>query len=133
VRSGRLQRRSRQAFLKIYLYQGILLLAVSSGALLLGPVHAYSALLGGLLYLLPNLYFTWRVLYGKRPAETAQQVVISLYASEIGKMVLAAGLFSATFLLVDPLRPFSLFLTFILLQLFGWMLQWRLNNRFLKL
>ncbi|SEG84605.1 ATP synthase I chain [Marinobacterium lutimaris] len=86
-----------------------------------------------MLYLLPNLYFTWRVLFSKRPAETAQQVVISLYSSEIGKMVLAAGLFSATFVLVKPLSPFPLFLTFILLQLSGWMLQWRLNNRFLKL
>lgn len=133
VRSGRLQKRSRQAFLKVYLIQSGLLVAVAAACLIKGPVEAYSALLGGMLYLLPNLYFTWRVLYSKRPAETAQQVVISLYASEIGKMVLAAGLFSATFVLIDPLSPFSLFLTFILLQLSGWMLQWRLNNRFLKL
>ncbi|GGC10688.1 hypothetical protein GCM10011352_41450 [Marinobacterium zhoushanense] len=131
--SGRLQKRGRRAFLKVYLIQSGLLLAIAAGLLLKSPVESYSALIGGLLYLLPNLYFTWRVLYSKRPAETAQQVVISLYASEIGKMVLAAGLFSATFLLVDPLSPFSLFLTFILLQLSGWMLQWRLNNRFLKL
>ncbi len=133
VRSGRLQQRSRQAFLRIYLIQFLLLLLVSAGALVLGTVTAYSALLGGLLYLLPNLYFTWRVLYSKRPADTAQQVVISLYASEIGKMLVAALLFSAVFLLVQPLSPFSLFLTFILLQLSGWMLQWRLGNRFLKL
>lgn len=131
--SGRLQKRGRRAFLKVYLIQGGLLSVIAAGLLVKGPVEAYSALIGGLLYLLPNLYFTWRVLYTKRPVETAQQVVIGLYASEIGKMVLAAGLFSATFLLVDPLSPFSLFLTFILLQFTGWMLQWRLNNRFLKL
>lgn len=133
VISGRLQRRSRRAFLKVYLIQCGLLAAITAGLLIKSPVESYSALIGGLLYLLPNLYFTWRVLYSKRPSETAQQVVIGLYASEIGKMVLAAGLFSATFILVKPLSPFSLFLTFILLQLSGWMLQWRLNNRFLKL
>ncbi|WP_165900361.1 ATP synthase subunit I [Marinobacterium mangrovicola] len=133
IRSGRLQKRSRQAFLKVYLIQTGVLAVVAAACLVKGPVEAYSALLGGMLYLLPNLYFTWRVLFSKRPAETAQQVVISLYSSEIGKMVLAAGLFSATFVLVKPLSPFPLFLTFILLQLSGWMLQWRLNNRFLKL
>lgn len=133
VRSGRLQQRSRAAFLRIYLLQFLLLLLITAGAWVQGRVTAYSALLGGLLYLIPNLYFTWRVLYSKRPAETAQQVVISLYASEIGKMLVAALLFSVVFLLVQPLSPFSLFLTFILLQLSGWMLQWRLGNRFLKL
>jgi len=133
VRSGRLQQRSRRALLKIYLIQTGLMLAVTACALWQGPVAAYSALIGGLLYLLPNLYFSWRVLFSKRPAETAQQVVISLYASEIGKMAFAVGLFSATFVFVDPLSPFSLFLTFILLQLSGWMLQMKLNNRFLKL
>jgi ATP synthase protein I len=133
VRSGRLQRRSRRAFLKIYLIQAGLALAIAAVALLNGPVTAYSALLGGLLYLLPNLYFTWRVLFSRRPAETAQQVAISVYASEIGKMAFAVGLFSATFILVEPLSPFPLFLTFILLQLSGWMLQMKLNTRFLKL
>lgn len=133
MRSGRLQRRSRRAFLKIYLIQAGLALAIAAVALLNGPVTAYSALLGGLLYLLPNLYFTWRVLFSRRPAETAQQVAISVYASEIGKMAFAVGLFSATFILVEPLSPFPLFLTFILLQLSGWMLQMKLNTRFLKL
>lgn len=134
MRSGRLQLRSRRAFLQIHLLQAGLTLAVALAALLLkGMVAAYSALLGGVLYLLPNLYFTWRVLFSKRPAETAQQVAISMYGSEIGKMAFAVGLFSATFALVEPLNPFSLFLTFILLQLSGWMLQMRLNNRFLKL
>lgn len=133
VRSGRLKQRSHKQFLRIYLIQAGLTLLAAAVAWLHSGVAAYSALLGGGLYLLPQLYFSWRVLYSKRPAETAQQVVLSLYASEIGKMLVAAGLFSAVFLLVQPLSPFSLFLTFILLQLSGWMLQMRLGNRFLKL
>lgn len=133
VRSGRLQQRSRKAFFRIYLLQMVIILIISAVSLLNGPVAAYSALLGGLLYLVPNLYATWRALLTKRPADSAQQVVISLYASEIGKMVVAIGLFSATFVLVKPLSPFSLFLTFILLQITGWLLQWGMNKRFLKL
>lgn len=111
--------------MRILLVQAILILLVSVACLLLGNVVAYSALLGGLLYLLPNLYFTWRALHN-RHADSARRVLVIMYASEIGKMMLAVALFSATFLLVQPLSPFSLFGTFILLQLSGWMLQLKL-------
>ena len=100
------------------------MLAVSAGCLMLGVTQAYSALLGGLLYLLPNLYFAWRA-FSDKNVDSAQRVVIRMYASEIGKMMLAVALFSATFLLVQPLSPFSLFGTFILLQFSGWILQMR--------
>lgn len=118
-------RRSFGGFMRIFAYQAALVLLVSAACLLLGTVEAYSALLGGLLYLLPNLYFTWRAL-GNRHDSSARHVLVSMYASEIGKMMLAVALFSATFLLVRPLSPFSLFGTFILLQLSGWMLQVKL-------
>jgi len=98
------------------------MLSVSAACLLLGVTQAYSAMLGGLLYLLPNLYFTWRALSGQE-TDSAHRVVMRMYASEIGKMMLAVALFSATFMLVQPLSPFPLFGTFILLQLSGWILQ----------
>lgn len=113
--------------MRILLVQAVLVLLVSAACLLMGVVEAYSAFLGGMLYLLPNLYFTWRTL-GNRQAVGARGVLMSMYASEIGKMMLAVGLFSSTFLLVQPLSPFSLFGTFILLQLSGWMLHLRLFN-----
>lgn len=122
---GRHQGRSYRAFMRILLVQAVLILLVSAACLLLGRVEAYSALLGGLLYLLPNVYFTWRAL-GNRHASSARRVLVSMYASEIGKMMLSVGLFSATFMLVRPLSPFSLFGTFILLQLSAWMLQMKL-------
>lgn len=124
VRS-RQSRRSFQGFMRIFAIQAVLILLVSAACLLLGAMEAYSALLGGLLYLVPNLYFTWRAL-GNRHDRSARHVLVSMYASEIGKMMLAVALFSATFLLVRPLSPFSLFGTFILLQLSGWMLQVKL-------
>ncbi|MBA4502893.1 ATP synthase subunit I [Marinobacterium marinum] len=120
-------RRSFRAFMRILLMQAVLVLLVSAACLLMGVVEAYSALLGGVIYLLPNLYFTWRTL-GNRQAIGARGVLVSMYASEIGKMMLVVALFSSTFMLVQPLSPFSLFGTFILLQLSGWMLHLRLFN-----
>ncbi|GAA0795685.1 ATP synthase subunit I [Marinobacterium sediminicola] len=118
-------RRSYREFIRILLVQAVLILLVSTACLLKGTVEAYSALIGGMLYLLPNLYFTWRAL-GNRHANSARTVLVSMYASEIGKMMLAVALFSAAFLMVRPLSPFSLFGTFILLQLSGWILQMKL-------
>lgn len=115
-------RRSIKGFKHIFLLQAALMLSASAACLLLGVTQAYSALLGGLLYLLPNLYFTWRALSGQE-TDSAHRVVMRMYASEIGKMMLAVALFSATFMLVQPLSPFPLFGTFILLQLSGWILQ----------
>jgi len=115
--------RSIKGFRRIFLQQAALILLVSAACLVLGVTAAYSALLGGLLYLLPNLYFAWRAFSGQ--GGSAQRVLIRMYASEIGKMMLAVALFSATFLLVQPLSPFSLFSTFILLQFSGWILQMR--------
>lgn len=116
------ERRSTRGLRQIFLQQAALILLVSAACLVLGVTAAYSALLGGLLYLLPNLYFAWRAFSGQG-ADNAQRVVIRMYASEIGKMMLAVALFSATFKLVQPLSPFSLFGTFMLLQLSGWILQ----------
>ncbi len=95
-------------------------------------VTAYSILLGGMLYLLPNIYFTARALLGKQLHEP-KQILARIYVSELGKMLLAVALFSVTFMLVHPLSPFSLFGTYILLQISGWYLQFGLNNRFQKL
>jgi ATP synthase protein I len=115
-------RRSIKGFKRIFLQQAVLILCVSVACLLLGVIQAYSALLGGLLYLIPNLYFAWRA-FSSQDADNAHRIVIRMYASEIGKMMLAVALFSATFMLVQPLSPFPLFGTFILLQLSGWILQ----------
>ncbi len=124
---SRHQRRSFQAFVRIHLMQAALILLVSAACLLISKVQAYSALLGGLIYLVPNGYFTLRVM-GNRHVSGARNALANMYASEIGKMLLVAALFASTFMLVQPLSPFSLFGTFILLQLSGWMLQLRLFN-----
>lgn len=110
----------------------MVVLALSAALLLKGGVEAYSALLGGLVYVLPNLYIAIRTL-PHRPGSSARKVLVQLYAGQIWKMVLAVAGFAAVFAWVRPISPFSLFGTFILLQILGVLLQMKLKDRFLKL
>lgn len=95
-------------------------------------VTAYSALIGGLLYLMPAGWFSLRVLV-KNTAQTPREILANMYISETGKVLLAVALFSLVFMLVEPLNAGALFVTYILLQVTGWYLQLKLNQRFLKL
>lgn len=129
---GRGTRKFNLAYLRILLLQLALTCVV---ALVLLPLKdlttAVSALAGGLIYLIPTGWFTLKVLV-KNNAQTPREIVANVYMSEAGKMVLTIALFSIAFVTLEALNPFSLFGTFILLQMTGWWLQFRLN-RFLKL
>lgn len=96
-----------------------------------GIVAAYSALLGGILYLIPNAYFAWRIL--SRQSDTPKQVLADMYIGEIWKMAISILCFAAVFILVQPLSPFPLFLTFVLLYVLNAYLQMKVDDRFLKL
>lgn len=131
-RQGVHSRATRKQIFRIYLIQAVVALGLSGALLLKDLVTAYSALLGAGLYLIPNLYFASRALKSK-PGQTANRALAEMYVSEIWKMGISILLFAAVFILVRPLSPFSLFGTFILMQLIGWYAQVKLNNRFLKL
>ncbi len=83
-------------------------LALALVALVLVPyggwVMAYSILLGGVIYLLPALYFTHLVYRRHDRPPTAQALVTRFYFGEGQKMLLAAALFSLCFMLVKPLH-----------------------------
>jgi len=77
-----------------------------------GRVEAYSVLLGGLLCIIPNIFFSWRVfrdLGSLNPAKAAR----SLYAGEAGKFLLVVSGFALVFVMVKPLQPGLFFLAFI--------------------
>ena len=123
---------AQQQFRKVFLFQVLNALLIAGVLLLHGVITAYSALLGGILYLLPGYFFARKALAG-RGKQTAGAVIRQIYASEIWKMTMSVVLFSATFILIQPLNPFSLFGTYIWLQLSAFVAQMQLNNRFLKL
>ncbi|MDK1397555.1 F0F1 ATP synthase subunit I, partial [Pseudomonas protegens] len=81
-----------------------------------GVVAGYSGLCGGLIALLPNVYFAHRA-FRFSGARAAQAIVRSFYAGEAGKLILTAVLFALTFAGVKPLAPLAVFGVFVLTQL----------------
>lgn len=84
-----------------------------------GVVAGYSGLCGGLIALLPNMYFAHRA-FRFSGARAAQAIVRSFYAGEAGKLILTAVLFALTFAGVKPLAPLAVFGVFVLTQLVSW-------------
>ncbi|NVK40824.1 MAG: ATP synthase subunit I [Oceanospirillaceae bacterium] len=106
--------------LGILLLQSAIALVLCALLLLFaGRVEAWSALLGSLIYLVPNLYFASRTL-SRQHGLSGPKVLAAMYIGQIWKMALAILGFSLVFVLVKPLSPFSLFGAFILQQILGW-------------
>ncbi len=124
--------KTRGQIFKIFLIQAVLCVVLSAALALYDLITAWSALLGGGLYLLPNLYFAHRALTF-REKQSAKMALAEMYMSQIWKMGISILGFAAVFILVKPLNPFSLFGTFILMQISGWIAQMNMNKRFLKL
>nr|WP_165495725.1 ATP synthase subunit I [Marinobacter halodurans] len=83
------------------------------GYLFAGQVAGYSGLLGGLIYTIPNAFFT-RQVFAYRPAGAMGHIVRAFYWGEVIKLALTALLFAAVFKWVQPLNAGVLFLAFIL-------------------
>jgi ATP synthase protein I len=61
--------------------------------MLSGRVNAVWTVLGGLIAILPNVYFSYR--FGVRDdSRTARQVAKDLYGGEVAKVLMTAGLFA---------------------------------------
>ena len=95
---------------------GLTLAMAIAGYLMAGLVMAYSALLGGLTYTLPNALFTQQV-FRYRPARAIGSIVKAFYRGEVVKLVLTALCFAAVFKWADPLDARMFFITFILVLL----------------
>jgi len=81
-----------------------------------GWVAAYSAFLGGLTALLPNVYFTYKA-FQYFGARSIAVIIQSFWAGQMGKLVLTAVLFAVLFLGVKPLNVLALFVGYILVQM----------------
>lgn len=84
--------------------------------LIQGWVAAYSAWLGGVTALLPNLYFTYKA-FQYFGARSIGAIVQSFWAGQMGKLILTAMLFAVLFLGVKPLNVFAVFIGYILVQM----------------
>jgi ATP synthase protein I len=90
-----------------------------------GRISGFSALLGGLICLLPNAYLALRLTL-PRSDRGASGLVRAAYIGELGKIVLTVLLFGLVFSLVRPIDPLALFTGFIattMVTLFGFLMR----------
>ena len=79
-----------------------------------GVASAWSELMGGLIYVLPNAYFT-RCAFRGNKQESPHLIVRWFYMGEAGKLVLTAVMFALCFVLVGSLDVKVLFTMYILM------------------
>jgi len=84
----------------------------------LGYVAAKSAILAGLVCIIPNILFAWKLFY-YRGARSAKKIVNSFYTGEAIKLFTAMVLFALVFMFTE-IRPLVFFLTFIVVQMSIW-------------
>ena len=81
-----------------------------------GRVSGYSALLGGLICVIPNAFLALRLAAPRRDPG-ARALVRAAYIGELGKLALTVLFFGTVFTLVRPLAAGPLFAGFIAAQL----------------
>ena len=111
----------RPPIVKVALIQFAVIVLVSCGLWLVDPILSYSLGLGGLVALIPQLYFAVKV-FRYTGAGSATQIARSSYAGEVGKFALSAAGFGLIFALVRPLQSEAVFAGFVvgmIIQLYG--------------
>lgn len=102
----------KPAVMKVVLFQGLLLISVSGFLLLFDTEIAVSIVLGGLIQLIPQAWFT-RQAFKYAGANQATAIVRSMYRGETGKLILTACGFVTVFITIDDLNVIALMSAFI--------------------
>jgi ATP synthase protein I len=104
---------------RLLISQTILTMLVAFGCLLgIGQVAAGSAVLGGLVSILPSAIFA-RQLFKYHGAHNARRIVNGFYQGEALKIVISVALFAIVFILFK-INPIVFFATYILVQMVLW-------------
>ena len=90
----------------------------TASLLLLDGVVAFSALIGGLISVLPNSYFVFQA-FRYQGARNADKVVKGFVRGELGKIGITIALFALSFTLVENLNEISLIIGFIVVHFAG--------------
>lgn len=83
-----------------------------------GRDYGVSSLLGGLVCIVPNIWFAIK-LFKYRGAHAAKRIVNSFYKGEAGKIIISVILFAAVFSLVK-VKPLFFFVSYILILITHW-------------
>ncbi|KTD79694.1 ATP synthase protein I [Legionella worsleiensis] len=88
---------------------------------------AGSALLGGLVCIIPNAYFASKI-FKYEGARAAKQIVNSFYKGEAVKIILSMFLFTAVFVFFK-VSPLAFFISYILVLMTHWFAPWIIVNK----
>lgn len=80
---------------------------------------ALSGLLGGLVCVLPNMYFA-RQLFARGRNVQSYALAWSAYGAELVKMVLAVTLFAVVFIYYKEVHPLTLIITYLVAHSCSW-------------
>ena len=87
----------------------------------------FSALLGGLVYVLPNAFFA-KAVFKHQGARAAKQIMNGFYKGEALKVILSIVLFSVVFAL-GRIKPQVFFVSYILVLMTHWFAPWIMDNK----
>ncbi len=104
---------------RILIAQVAVTFGVSALLFVLRPEMALSALLGGLICVLPNLYFA-RQLFPRKRSLQIKGLVWSAFGAEFVKMVLAILLFAVVFIHYEGVHPLVLLATYFVAHSCTW-------------
>lgn len=113
--------------LKATMYQLAVLLVLVVLISMTDKLMAVSALMGGLIQILPQAWFSWQA-FKYAGASNVDKVVQSMYRGELGKVVMTATLFAILFTVDKQWNYLALFTTFLVMI----PLQWFLTQKALR-
>jgi ATP synthase protein I len=129
VKSAAPARRRLLDFRRLFLAQLVVILLVAMlASVMVGIEAAGSALSGGMISLLPTIYFVWR---GQRQQRSRQpqRNVLNLYQAAAGKFGLTVALFAIVLTTAPPSNPAFFFVAYVVAQLMHWLAPWLVRER----
>jgi ATP synthase protein I len=120
--------RTKHPALAVCCIQLALLLPVALVLVIVSKVVAYSALLGGALFILPNAYFT-AYAFRYSGADSAPRVAQAIVWGETGKLALTIVGFAIVLHVVQPLSVPALMITYALMITSNWFIAHEVTKR----
>ena len=110
---------SKRGIVRLWLVQlGVTLIFAVLCAIMYSTNAATSALLGSVVYLIPNAYFASK-LFKHQGAHSARQIVNSFYKGEALKIIISIFLFTLVFRLLE-ITPLAFFISYIMMIMTHW-------------
>lgn len=104
---------------RLLLSQSLVGVALACLLLVTSLEAAYSALIGAVCCVLPNLYFALRV-FNLSNGRSARSTLRAFYFGAAGKFIVTMALFIVAFRFVSPLNVLAMFAGFIIAQSVNW-------------